>query len=48
MAYTLKLNIYNFSLYRITSAIEHQMRGVMRIKYEKERYRLRISVKHER
>lgn len=36
MAYTLKLNIYNFSLYRITSAIEHQMRGVMRIKYEKE------------
>jgi hypothetical protein len=36
MAYTLKLNIYNFSLYRITNTVERQMRGVVRTKYETE------------
>ena len=36
MAYTLKLNIYNFSLYRIVNAVERQMRGVVRTKYETE------------
>lgn len=36
MAYTLKLNIYNFSLYRIINTVERQMRGVVRTKYETE------------
>ena len=36
MAYTLKLNIYNFSLYRITNTIERHVRGEVRIKYETE------------
>lgn len=36
MAYTLKLNIYNFSLYRITNTIERQMNGIVRTKYETE------------
>lgn len=36
MAYTLKLNIYNFSLYRITNTEERLMRGVVRTKYETE------------
>lgn len=36
MAYTLKLNVYKFSLYRITKTIERQMRGDIRIKYETE------------
>lgn len=34
--YTLKLNIYNFSLYRITNVGERQMRGTVRTKYETE------------
>lgn len=36
MAYTLKLNIYNFSLYRITNTIERYVRGEIRKKYETE------------
>lgn len=36
MAYTLKLNIYNFSLYRITNTVERQMRNVVRTRYETE------------
>lgn len=34
--YTLKLNIYNFSLYRITHTTHRQMNGVVRTKYETE------------
>ena len=36
MAYTLKLNIYNFSLYRIINTIERHVRGEVRVKYETE------------
>lgn len=36
MAYTLKLNIYNFSLYRIIGEERRMIRGVERVKYQLE------------
>lgn len=36
MAYTLKINIYNFSLYRITKTIERMTRVGIRVSYETE------------
>ena len=43
MAYTLKLNIYNFSLYHITDMIESPMNGVIRTKYITEANATRFS-----
>lgn len=36
MAYTLKLNIYNFSLYQIINTVERRMNGIVRTRYETE------------